>query len=395
MGGILDLITGGKNQAAQDALSQGRADVKAVKVPTAEDLQLGPLSQYYQTGALTPAIMQAAQAGPSAYDSENISGVPLSVMQQALAQEGQIASANGMTPQEQAQIAEALQSVNANTAGQRGAIQQSFAGMGVPQSLISAALQNQSAGQNAQQGYMNALQAQGQAANQGITALQNEGTLAGNMYGLQAGQQNTVSAAQNALNQFNAANTQQAGLANQSNTQAANLYNTQTEQNAANQNVYGENQRQQQNQVLSKEQAAQLALEKSGQLVGVSEAQAKANTAAGEQNAGLVGGLIGKVGNVITLAKGGEIPKSIIPPTAFLRGGQVPGQPQVAGDSPVNDTVPARLSPGEFVVPRTAMDKPGVRDFLAKNVPTPRPPSAHPSDVASLLKALSMLRAGV
>jgi len=394
MGGLLDILTGGNNELAQDVLKQGMADVNAVQVPTSTDLQEGPLSQYYQTGALTPAMMQAAQAGPSAFDSENISGVPMSVMQQALAQESQIAAANGMTPQEQAQIAEAEQAVNANTAGQRGAIAQQFAGMGVPQSLISAALQNQTAGQTAQQGYMNALQAQGQAANQGLTALQNEGNLAGNMYGLQAGQQNTVAAAQNALNQFNAANSQQAGLANQANQQASNLYNTKTGQDIANQNIYGSNQRQYQNQVMAPQQAAQLALEKSGQQVGVTEAQAGQATAAGQQNAGLIGGAIGTIGNVIAAAKGGEIPDTIIPPTAFLRGGQVPGQPQVAGDSPANDTVPARLSPGEFVVPKTAMQRPEIRDFLAKNVPTPRPPSAHPSDVASLLKALSMLRAG-
>ena len=47
------------------------------------------------------------------------------------------------------------------------------------------------------------------------------------MYGLQAGQENTVAAAKDALNQFNAANTQQTNLANQANEQAANTYNTQ------------------------------------------------------------------------------------------------------------------------------------------------------------------------
>ncbi len=37
----------------------------------------------------------------------------------------------------------------------------------------------------------------------------------------------------------------------------------------------------------------------------------------------------------------------------FLNGGKVPGEPVVQGNSPKNDTVPARLSPGEVVVPRT------------------------------------------
>lgn len=37
----------------------------------------------------------------------------------------------------------------------------------------------------------------------------------------------------------------------------------------------------------------------------------------------------------------------------FLDGGKVKGTPVVEGDSPKNDTVPAKLSPGEVVIPRT------------------------------------------
>jgi hypothetical protein len=262
------------------------------------------------------------------------------------------------------------------------------------------------AGQESQQAYQNALQAQGQAANQGLTALQNEGALAGQLYGQEAGQANTVAAAQNALNQFNAANTQQTNLANQANTQASNVYNTQNLQNLANENVSGANQAQFQNQVSAPQESAQLALEKSGQEVGVSEAQASQQTAAGQQAAGLAGGLLGAgatlgssalagPSTVVMAADGGEIPQPTLPATPFVRGGSVPGQAKVAGNNPGNDTVPARLSPGEFVIPRTDMQNPKVRQFLAANTHTPRPPQgAHPSDLASLLRAMSMLRGG-
>lgn len=40
------------------------------------------------------------------------------------------------------------------------------------------------------------------------------------------------------------------------------------------------------------------------------------------------------------------------------RGGTVPGQANVAGDSPKNDTVHAMLSPGEIVIPRTLAEDP-------------------------------------
>lgn len=398
-------ITGGANENAQADLQNILNQIQGINLPTTQDLQLGPLAQYYSTGELSPAMMQAAEAGPSAYNNENLSSVPMATMQQVLAKENEIASSNGMTPQEQAAIARAEQDVNRNTAGQRGAIAQDFAGRGIPQSLISAALQNATVGQNAQQGYENALQAQASAANNGLTALSNEGALSGQMFGEQAGQANTVAAAQNALNQFNAANSQQANIANQANRQASNVYNTTNTQNLANENVSGEHQVQFQNEVNAPQEAANLALQRGNQLVGVGEAQAGQQTAAGQQAAGLFGGLLGAgatamaPGSTTTIntgghAEGGEIPQPTVPPVNFVSGGQVHGTAVVPGNNPSNDTVPAKLSPGEFVVPRTAMANPNIRNFLAKNVPTPRPPGAHPSDIASVMRALAELRGG-
>lgn len=401
-------ITGGANKNAEGDLQNILNQIEAIQTPTSAQLQLSPLDQYTMTGELNPALTQAAQAGSSAFNNENLSSVPNSTMQQVLAQEQAIAGSNGMTPQERAQIAQAEELVNENTSGQRGAIAQDFAGKGVPQALIAAALENGTVGQNAEQAYQSAMAGQAGAANNALTAMSNEGALSGQMFNQNAGQANTVAAAQNALNQFNAANTQQANLANQSNTQASNTYNTQTGQNIANQNTLGSQTRQIQNQVEAPQQAAGLALQKGQELSNVGQAQANQQTAAGQQSAGLFSGLLGAGATMGAAgikgpstaiytggqAKGGEIPGPIVPGTNFVRGGPVPGHPTVAGDSPRNDTVHAELSPGEFVVPRSQMARPEVRNFLAQNVPTPRPPSAHPSDIASIVKALSLLRAG-
>lgn len=403
---LLDLITGGADEQAQQDLQNTLNEINGIQTPTAGQLDLGPLAQYTNQGNLNPALANAAQAGPSAFNNENISQVPISDMQQALTQEAQIANAQGMTPQEQASIAQAEQSVNENTAGQRGAIAQSFAGMGVPQSLISAALQNGTAGQQSQQAYQDALQAQGQAAGQGITALGNEGALASNLYGQEAGQANTVASAQNALNQFNAANTQQTNLSNQAAQQAANTYNTQNAQNLANENVSGANQALYQNEVQAPQEAASLALGKGQEQAGIGEAQAGQQMQEGQQAAGLAGGLLGAgatvggdyaLGSAIATGKaeGGEIPpKPVAPGIPFVRGGKVPGMAVAPGNSPRNDTVPARLSPGEFVVNRTDMTNPKVRAFLAANTHTPNPPSPHPSDISAMLRALGELRRG-
>ncbi len=411
---LLDTITGGANENAAGDLAAALAAIQGVSTPTAQQLQLSPLSNFVSAGDLTPAQMEAAQAGESAFNNENLSAVPFSTMQQVLAKENEIASANGMTPQEQAAIARDEDAVNTNTAGQRGAIAQDFAGRGVPASLIAAALENGTVGQNAQTAHLDALTAQANAANNGLTALSNEGALAGTMNAQQDSQANAIAAAQNALNEFNATNTQQARATNTANQQAANTYDVTNNQNVSNQNVTGQHQVQIQNQVEAPQEAAALALEKANAEANVGNNMASQQTAKGQQEAALWGGLLGAgatvgasalapgvtvaaplaAGAPVAAAEGGEIPAPRVPATMFLRGGAVPGRAPMPGNNPANDIVPAKLSPGEFVVPRTAMARPEVRDFLARNVPTPRPPAAHPSDIASVMRALAELRGG-
>lgn len=406
---LTNFVTGGANTNAASDLERAYNQIAGIDLPTAEQLKLGPLAEYVNAGQLDPALIAAALSSPSAYNNENISPASMGAMSDVLAQEGNIADAQGMTPQEKASIAQAEDAMSRNIAGQRGAIAQDFAGRGVPQSLIAAALENGTVGQNAQSGYLNALQAEGAASDRGLSALQNKGALASTMYGQESGQANAVAAAQDALNKFNATNSQQANIANQANRQSSNVYNTQNAQNVSNQNVAGKQQVQIQNQVNAPQQAAQLALERGQELLGIGKAQSDQQTAVGKQNAGVFSGALGGANSMlnsmmpaipaaggapIPVAEGGEIPRDRIPATAFLRGGPVPGQAPVPGNSPRNDIVDAKLSPGEFVVPRDAMARPEIRSFLARNVPTPRPPSAHPSDVSSVLRALSMLREG-
>jgi hypothetical protein len=122
-----------------------------------------------------------------------------------------------------------------------------------------------------------------------------------------------------------------------------------------------------------------------------------ANSGVAQQNAktqgGILGGLLGGVGSALGLAQGGQVP---IPPLSHYQsmsnaqhtagkysdggpvsivgkhfhsmksGGHVPGKAQISGDSLKNDTVPAMLSPGEIVVPRTAAKDPSKAASFAK-----------------------------
>jgi hypothetical protein len=114
---------------------------------------------------------------------------------------------------------------------------------------------------------------------------------------------------------------------------------------------------------------------------------AKAKVAAGNAQAqgGLFGGIVNGIGAALGLAEGGEVPKLSSVPSkdrfkaypshlrdmasiyhgdtqnmsvggALKEGGMVPGKAKVSGDSLKNDTVAAKLSPGEVVIPKSVME---------------------------------------
>lgn len=140
-----------------------------------------------------------------------------------------------------------------------------------------------------------------------------------------------------------------------------------------------------------------------------------------KNQAGLLGGIMGGVGSALSLAKGGEVPGYVIGGdvqggqggsalASFLssqtggiqdfgaapsmnmvqpkktptidaqdfssepmvitasKGGHVPGQAKVKGDSYKNDNVPAMLSPGEVVIPRRIMQGPDAANKSAQFV---------------------------
>lgn len=118
-----------------------------------------------------------------------------------------------------------------------------------------------------------------------------------------------------------------------------------------------------------------------GQLLGAQGAEQTINSGVAQNNAKTIGGFIGQglgaAGTALTgvpgKADGGMItggPKSRAGQhfAAFKAGGPVPGKAQVAGDSSKNDTVLAKLSPGEIVIPRSAASDPDKAAAFARQV---------------------------
>jgi len=78
--------------------------------------------------------------------------------------------------------------------------------------------------------------------------------------------------------------------------------------------------------------------------------------------------LMSKLFNLPKQPAPGTVEKFIglnLPFVTFATGGMVPGRATVVGDSKANDTVPALLSPGEAVIPRSLMKNPAVAKLIA------------------------------
>lgn len=426
---LLDLFTGGKDSDATDALNRAEIALSSIQTPTAEALTLPQLQQYVQAGIMTPAEAQAYLQNSNAYNTENIDQTGTAAMQQALGQLSGIADAGPMgTPVEQAQIAQTQQQLNNTVQGQRGAIEQQMEAKGTPAAMIQAALMNQNVGQDAQQAYQNSLNQQAAAYQAAVQALSEKANVGGALQGQQNTQANTVANAQNAMQQFNAANQQQNSQFNAANKQAANAYNAQNAQNVSNQNVSTGNARTAYNAQVP-ETVFNNQLQKAQGQAGVNEQQANNLMQQGQQNAGIISGLIGagtSLGGNYMLGQGlqarapgaiTQAPQSEFPMMArggmvsshegcyhdggicMESGGMVPGKAPIPGDSLKNDKIHIMASPGEAVIPRTsvAQHMPEVLGLIAgarRPMPTPGSTPAHPHDVASVLEALKQIRMG-
>jgi len=292
MAGIMDFLTGGKNNEASEAQRKALEALQGVQTPTQQQLSLPELQQYAISQNMTPAQMQAF------LQQNNALNVPVSqtgtaAQEAALSQLAGVAGAGAEgSPTQRAQEEQINQDAARNLAGQRGAIDQQAAARGVPVGMLQAALGSQRAGEDLQGAHMAGLQAQGQNYQQALQALASGGALGGQLQGQQNTQANTIGQAQNAMQQFNAANQQNAGAQNAGFQQAANATNTQNANQVGAANTGLANQRTQYNAQLP-QQVFQNQMQKAGAVAGQGNQIANTATGQGQQAAGLGAGLLG------------------------------------------------------------------------------------------------------
>jgi len=406
--GLLDTFTGGKSDAAADAMKRAESYFSGLQSPTVQQLTLPELERYVQAGLITPAQAQAYLQDRNAFEDMNVPQTGTDAQIQALNQLSSVADAGPEgTPMQQAQMANTLSKMNASVGGQRGAIENAMAARGTPRALIQAALSSQALGQDAQQAHLDAVNSQAAAYQNALNAMAQGGALGGQLQGQQNQQANTVAQAANAMQQFNAQNQQSASEANAGRTQQANIGNLSNKQDLSNKNVSNSNYRTQYNTNLP-QQVYDNQLKKAMGQAGAAENIGKLYQEQGKQNAGLVGGIINTgatvlggmyggpagaaAGDKLTenyAAHGGVIDENGRP--CYDDGGIIPGQARFPGDTEMNDNVPVNVSPGEAVIPRSSVQQ---NPEIVSSLIDGQAEMVDPMDVATLLKAMRAMRMG-
>lgn len=400
---LLDLITGGKSSESSEALEKALQAIQAVKSPTADEMKY-KIQQLVSAGKLTPQQARAFLQDPNALASLNIDQTGTQAQQNAISGLTEAANRGGLNPNEEAQMADIIRSLNTQEKGANDAVLQNQAARGALTGgeTIAAQLQNnQNATANANQ---NAQQTAATAYQQMLEELSAAGGLGSNLQSQQNTQANTVGAATNEINKFNAA--QQQGTENlntntANNAQQANLENEQSisNQNVGNANQYSAYEAQLPQQVFNNN------LSKANALAGAYGNKANNTSQQGGQQASLIGNIIGTGGQVAAAGFGKPVAPTKVSTGGeihdYLNGGVVrPDMPNeramIRGDSPHNDKIPAMLSEGEIVLPRTVAQHPqetNVMEFLNRiRHKKEGPTQIHPEDTAHVLKALSLAR---
>lgn len=416
---ITDVATGGSNKAARDAMKRAEAAFAGIHVPTVAELTLPQLREYVEMGIMTPQEAQAYIMERNAFEDMNIPQTGTAAQVQALNRLSAIADAGPEgTPMQQAQMANSISRMNNAVGAERGAIENAMAARGTPYALIQAALANQTVGQEGQQAHLDAVNAQAAAYQTALNALSQSGSLGNALQGQQNAQANQVAAATNAMQQFNAQNQQQNAQFNAGNRQQAAGYNAANRQNVSNMNVNQQNERTRYNAALP-QTVFQNAMAKANGMAGAATNTGNLYQSQGQQNAGMTAGLINFAAGFGGGGGGGAPTGYSMPvnPTTsrfqqsydqgwgqYAHGGIVEdpqycadgaiidGEANVPGDDTANDTVPIMASPGEAVIPRSAVaQNPEVVNSLIEGDAQ----VIDPMDVATLLKAMRAIRAGV
>lgn len=412
-----DDLAGNGDSATQQYLQDALKKYQTLQTPTIQSEQVNNIPQETVQGTVTPEQIESVDQAPSAYNNVVLDPQSRQAVVNALTGYQSIADDGGLDANAKLGIQQAEDAATTQSRGEQGAIQNAAQAMGQGGgdfALVQRALSGQGASNTAAtQGMQQAAEAEANRE----AALSALGTLGTNLNSSDFNQASTKAAAQNTINATNAGYQNAAKVGNVANNAAAQQYNVGNAQTvnanntAANQNnaYYNASLPQQQfeNELQKASGAAGVntnqASAAQNSANGITGAIGKGVGAAGTVAANYYGGGAGSMGTsnsakpvagntsssyyqmnsaanapagATTFAKGGTVCYAqggmAVPHNHSIcmeMGGHVAGDAQVPGNSEQNDTVPAMLSPGELVIPRSVPKNGPAMEAFAQNAP--------------------------
>lgn len=372
-GGLIgNLAASADREAAMDAMKQAQAIIGAVDIPSIESLQV-VLEQLQQQGQLTPELESALTQQVS--EMHGIQQDPaLKDMQrsalESLAQQGR----TGMTLEDEVAMNKIRNQTSRDLKANNESILQNMQQRGMAGSGSELAMKLQAAQGGAELASQQGMDVAAQAQQRALQALAASGQLAGSIDAQDFNQQADIARAQDTINQFNTANRQNVAARNTAEKQRVQTGNLSEKQRIADQNVGLGNQQEIMNkQAIADDFNRRLAKAQgmAGQSAGIAQqynnqAQNTANMWSGI-GSGVGAGLsaISQYKSPVAAPASGTNGASYAGgsrASAYYGGGEVEARgPQekavVPGDHPANDKIPAMLSEGEMVIPRSEVQK--------------------------------------
>lgn len=330
----------------------------------------------YEAEQISNEQINAAKQGSSAYEQVQEDEGAKAVQNESLARYKERIDNAGFTAADTAAQNQASKQVSQQDNSRRQAIMQEMQARGtagggneLAQRLAAA---DSAADQNADASQQ--IAARGEANR--TAAIEAQGQLATQMRGQTAQNQAQLAQGRDSVNRFNADLTGRATMQNTNATNQANQYN------ATSQGQFDQNAGQlQYNTVVD---AENIELQKKA-------AAAKKKSGMGAALGGIAGAAVGTmIAPGVGTAAGASLGSSL--GSNFAHGGKVPGQATVPGDSLANDTVPANVSPGEIIIPRSAAKDPDKAAAFVEEVNGEEEQPSIEETVLAIAKALSSLK---
>ena len=356
VGGMMGSSSRKKAAKKAEALARQNAAIwAAVKIPTIQEQQIILQNPELQ-GEYTPEQLQ--YMGDTTSSMEGIAANEATVAAQSEALQGLSEVAEGgFSEGDKAAAREAQRNVSQDAQARQKSILNAMASRGTLGSGMELAAQLQG-NQMATDQMSNASDKLIQAAQaRSLQALGQQGQLSSQMRGQEFSEKSDIAKSRDAIARFNAANRQNTADSNVSERNRAQMSNLTARQSQEDARANTANQQQRENvNVLRTNYADRVAraAQQTGSNSNIAAAQiANLNRQSDEQK-----NLFGSIASGITQGYGaGSQPQ--LKPQQLSTGGPVKGP-----GTETSDSIPARLSDGEFVVKAAVVKKPGVLDFL-------------------------------